>query len=153
MFRWTRRRSRALAGLVGAEIALFSTVLYVSVNDKLYGGLTPYAADVAHRASRDPSVEPRCGARPCCCWTVAGAWLAAVALAPRGGLRRVLDSQVDVEVAAAFLIAICAVGALVSRAAPAVRRGPGGLEPAALPRIGAGLIALTLAATAYTLVS
>ncbi|MGZ4268621.1 MAG: hypothetical protein ACXVSX_05345 [Solirubrobacteraceae bacterium] len=44
MVRWTRRRSRALAGLVGAEITLFSAVLYVSVNDRLYGGLTPYAA-------------------------------------------------------------------------------------------------------------
>ena len=43
VFRWPRRRQRGLAGLVGVEVALFSTVLFVSINDRLYGGLTPYA--------------------------------------------------------------------------------------------------------------
>ena len=32
---------RGLAGLVGVEVALFSAVLFVSINDRLYGGLTP----------------------------------------------------------------------------------------------------------------
>ncbi len=43
VFRWPRRRQRGLAGLVGVEIALFSAVLFVSIDDRLYGGLTPYA--------------------------------------------------------------------------------------------------------------
>src|SRR4051794_34293231 len=43
VFRWPRRRQRGLAGRVGVEVALFSTVLFVSINDRLYGGLTPYA--------------------------------------------------------------------------------------------------------------
>ena len=43
VFRWPRRRQRGLAGLVGVEVALFSAVLFVSINDRLYGGLTPYA--------------------------------------------------------------------------------------------------------------
>jgi hypothetical protein len=149
MFRWSRRRSRALAGLVGAEIALFSTVLYVSVNDKLYGGLTPSPPTWRPRFT-DTSVELLWRA-PVLALTVAAAWL--LWRSRRGGLRRVLDPQVDVEVAALFLLAICAVGALVfvpvlpcaaALAAWSLRR---------FPRIGAALAALTLAATVYTLLA
>ena len=147
MFRWTRRRSRALAGLVGAEIALFSTVLYVSVNDRLYGGLTPSPPTWRPRAA-DPSAELLWRA-PVLLLTLTAVWL--LWRSRRGGLRRVADGQVDVEVAAAFLIAICAVGAFVfvpvlpcaaALAAWSLRR---------FPRVGAGLIAVTLAATVYTL--
>jgi hypothetical protein len=148
MFRWTRRRSRALAGLVGAEIALFSTVLYVSVNDKLYGGLTPSPPTWRPRFT-DPSTALLWRA-PVLLLTLAAVWL--LWRSRHEGLRRVLDPQVDVEVAAIFLIAICAVGALVfvpvlpcaaALAAWSLRR---------FPRAGAALVALTLAATVYTLV-
>lgn len=149
MFRWSRRRSRALAGLVGAEIALFSAVLYVSVNDRLYGGLTPSSPTWRPRFT-DPSVGLLWRA-PVLLLTLAAVWL--LWRSRHEGLRRVLDPQVDVEVAAAFLIAICAVGALVfvpvlpcaaALAAWSLRR---------FPRVGAALAALTLAATAYTLVA
>ena len=149
MFRWTRRRSRALAGLVGAEIALFSAVLYVSVNDKLYGGLTPSPPTWRPRFT-DPSVALLWRA-PVLLLTLAAAWL--LWRSRHEGLRRVLDPQVDVEVAAIFLIAICAVGAVVfvpvlpcagALAAWSLRR---------FPRVGAALIAVTLAATVYTLVA
>jgi hypothetical protein len=41
--RWLRRRARGLAGFVALEVVVFAAVLYVSVNGRLYGGLTPYA--------------------------------------------------------------------------------------------------------------
>jgi hypothetical protein len=42
--RWLRRRQRGLAGLVALEIVIFSVVLYITVNDRLYGGPFPAAA-------------------------------------------------------------------------------------------------------------
>jgi hypothetical protein len=44
MTRWLRRRHAGVGGIMALEVVLFSTVLYVSINDRLYGGLTPYAA-------------------------------------------------------------------------------------------------------------
>ena len=40
-----RRHRRGLLALVGAELAGFSAILYVSVNGALYGGPNPYSAD------------------------------------------------------------------------------------------------------------
>ena len=42
--RWTARRGRRLVALGTAEIQLASLVFYVSLNERLYGGLTPLAA-------------------------------------------------------------------------------------------------------------
>ena len=56
VFRWPRRRQRGLAGLVGVEVALFSAVLFVSINDRLYGGVTPYAV---LPDGREPDGRPR----------------------------------------------------------------------------------------------
>ena len=44
MFRWQRRRRRGLAGFAALEVVLVSAVVYITVNDKLFGGMTPYAA-------------------------------------------------------------------------------------------------------------
>ena len=41
--RWLRRRQRGLAGLVALEVVIFSLVLYVTVDDRLYGGPFPAA--------------------------------------------------------------------------------------------------------------
>jgi hypothetical protein len=46
MFRWLRRRARAFAMLVEIEVLLFSGVMFVTINDQLYGGFTPAAAAV-----------------------------------------------------------------------------------------------------------
>ncbi len=43
--RWLLRRNRRLLALGGAEILGVSAVLWVSVNQRLYGGATPYAAE------------------------------------------------------------------------------------------------------------
>ena len=47
MLRWLRRRARGFALLVEIEVLLFSVVMFVTINDQLYGGFTPAAAMVA----------------------------------------------------------------------------------------------------------
>jgi hypothetical protein len=50
---WRARRRTLAVGAV--EVALFSTALYVAVNEALYSGPTPYAADAAGESSTDAS--------------------------------------------------------------------------------------------------
>lgn len=50
LLRWLRRRARGFAMLVTTEILLFSTIVYVTINDRLFGGLTPLSADVGGHA-------------------------------------------------------------------------------------------------------
>ena len=44
LFRWLRRRSRGWIGLIAIELVLVSVVFYISINARLFGGLTPMAA-------------------------------------------------------------------------------------------------------------
>jgi hypothetical protein len=53
LLRWLRRRGRGFAMLVVVEVLLFSGVMYVTVNDQLFGGFTPTTADVAGRGLDD----------------------------------------------------------------------------------------------------
>jgi hypothetical protein len=46
LWRWLRRRQRGLAGFVALEVVLTSLVVYITVNDRIFGGLTPDAARV-----------------------------------------------------------------------------------------------------------
>jgi hypothetical protein len=187
VFRWPRRRQRGLAGLVGVEVALFSAVLFVSINDRLYGGLTPYAvlpegesATAAHglaaHLERWPRllwlwVGPPQGLllwAPVCALAFAALWL--LARSRRERLARVLGEQADVEVTAAFLVAICAAAVLVAVFLAPTIAGPwfagrelvvvlplvGALASWGLrhfPRIGVVLGALTLVATVWALVA
>jgi hypothetical protein len=131
VFRWPRRRARGLAGLVGVEVALFSAVLYVSIDDRLYGGVTPYAVlsegesatgahGVAEHLERWPRllwlwVGPPQGLllwAPVCALAFVAVWL--LVRSRRERLARVIGEQADVEVTAGFLVAICAAAALVS---------------------------------------
>ena len=43
--RWLRRRQRGLAGFIALEVVLTSGVVYITISDRLFGGLTPH--DVA----------------------------------------------------------------------------------------------------------
>ncbi len=120
VFRWPRRRQRGLAGLVGVEVALFSTVLFVSINDRLYGGLTPYAVlpegesptgahGLAAHLERWPRLlwlwvgrpEGLLLWAPVCAMAFVALWL--LARSRRERLARVLGEQADVEVTAGFL--------------------------------------------------
>jgi hypothetical protein len=131
LVRWPRRRQRGLAGLVGLEVALFSLVLFVSINDRLYGGLTPYAVlpeDVsptgAHGLVDHLERWPRLiwlwiGApqglllwAPVCVLAFVAVWL--LARSRREHLARALGDQVDVEVTASFLVTIVAAAVLVA---------------------------------------
>ena len=119
------RRQRGLAGLVGVEVALFSVVLFVSIDDRLYGGLTPYAVlpegesptgahGLAAHLERWPRLAMAVGRRARGAAAVgAGVRAALVAVwllvrSRRERLARVLGEQADVEVTAGFLIAVCA---------------------------------------------
>jgi len=46
LVRWLLRRQRQLPALLAGEVILASIVTYVSVNDRLFGGFTPYAAQL-----------------------------------------------------------------------------------------------------------
>ena len=44
MVRWLMTRHRGLAALIGAEVAFTSLVVFVQINEDLFGGPTPYSA-------------------------------------------------------------------------------------------------------------
>jgi hypothetical protein len=50
---WRARRRTLAVGAV--EVALFSVALYVAINEAIYSGPTPYAADVAGESATDAS--------------------------------------------------------------------------------------------------
>jgi len=47
LVRWTARRGRRTAALAAAEVMVASMVVYATINDRLFGGLTPYAASAS----------------------------------------------------------------------------------------------------------
>ena len=68
--RWLRRRQRGLAGFIALEVVLTSAVVYVTVNDRLFGGLTPHdvarggatgASGVGEHLERAPTAGDRLG--------------------------------------------------------------------------------------------
>ena len=50
LVRWTARRGRRTAALAAAEIMVASVVVYATINDRLFGGLTPYSATASGRS-------------------------------------------------------------------------------------------------------
>ncbi len=183
MTRWLRRRRRALAGFVALEVVLTSAVVYVTVNDKLFGGPTPYAArlhagpptglhDASDALARVPRVFELLGEL--------GRWAPVTVLAVVGGvlligahrerLAGAVAEHVHVEVAALFAAVL--VGAQVLEAAllaPGLQGAwfptrllvpalPFAAAPAAwalrrYPRAGGSLAAATIALTAWMLVA
>src|SRR5215207_6086104 len=57
------RAQRRTLGVGAVELSLFSVALYVAFNEALYGGPTPYAADVAGEAATDTSTPGGYAAR------------------------------------------------------------------------------------------
>ncbi len=127
LWRWLRRRNRALAAFVALEVVLTSAVVYVTVNDRVFGGLTPAsarlsggsptgAADVADQLERLPRLLGALVDRD------AGAlrWAPVVALALLGGrllwrsrrdrLATLIDDQADIEVTGGLLALIAVAG-------------------------------------------
>ena len=121
---WLRRRARGFAVLVVAEVLLFSAVMFVTINDQLFGGFTPTVADVPGRAIDDLGVADFADRAP----RLVGLWfdrsygmlrwapvlaLAFFALwllwrSRRDRLARALPDHVDVEIAAMLCALVCA---------------------------------------------
>jgi hypothetical protein len=143
LVRWMGRRRRGWEGFVAFEVVLVSAVAYLTANERLYGGLTPYApatgeptgaSTVLEHLERAPRLvgawlDPDAGLLV---WAPFGAlaflalWLLARSLHER--LSVAIPGVVDVEVAAGFLAAICGVQLLV-----AGFLSPALVEPSAFP--------------------
>ena len=137
--RWTARRGRAVVALGTVEVQLASLVVYVTVNDRLYGGFTPLRRRPTRPSpARAPSATtssalPRlvgCGstATPGCCagrrcsrWR-SRRWL--LWRSRRERLARLVAEQRDVEIAALLALAVCAAQVAVAAFALARARGP-----------------------------
>lgn len=116
MARWLSRRRRGLAGFVALEVVLTSAVVYITIDDRLFGGLTPYAGrtgdgpatgirDAADLLGRVPRIGPLLWDllrwAPVTALALAGAYL--LARAHRRRLVAAIGEFVHVEVVAAFL--------------------------------------------------
>ena len=156
LFRWLRRRRRGWAGLVAIELVLVSLVFYVTLNGRLFGGITPLAASndptaplgagsAADFAARLPRLaglwlSPEVGLllfAPVLVLAFVSAWL--LWRSRRERLSRALPEAVDIEVATGFLVLAC--GAAVLTAVLLVpwfsERGPGEALATVLPLAGA----------------
>ncbi len=130
MLRWLRRRARGFAMLVELEVLLFSGIMFVTVNDQLFGGFTPAAADVSGERIGDLGAGDVLDRAPrlVALWLdrTYGAlrWAPVVALAfyglwllwrsRRDHIARVLPERRDVEVAATLCALVCAAQVLVA---------------------------------------
>lgn len=129
--RWLRRRRRGLAGFVALELLFVSIVVYFTIGDRLYGGLTPDAVlpagvsatgadsvgEYLHRLVRlgDMWVSPASGLL----WWAPGFLLFGAGVwrlwhSRREQLWRLTPDQVDVDVTAAMFVAVCVAGALAA---------------------------------------
>ncbi|MSX02995.1 MAG: hypothetical protein F2813_07535 [Actinobacteria bacterium] len=130
LYRWLSRRAHGWVGLMALELVLVSVVFYISVNARIFGGLTPFAASSIK--------NPPTGAANVGDYIARLPRLAELFLAPKIGLllvapvlalafvsvglmwrsrkarlARALPIAADVEVAAGFFTAIC-IAAIVT---------------------------------------
>jgi hypothetical protein len=131
LVRWLGRRARPWAALAGLDVLLFSGVLFVTLHDRLYGGLTPYATTLAPGGGTGAASATDVLARAP---RLLGLWLdrdvglvrwapfAVLALfavwllwrSRRDRLAVAIPEQADVDTAGAFLVALCGVQLLVA---------------------------------------
>jgi hypothetical protein len=130
LLRWLRQRARGFAMLVVAEVLLFSAVMYVTINDQLFGGFAPTAADLAGRglddltlgevADRSPRlvalwIDRSHGAlrwAPVVALAFVGLWL--LWRSRRDRVAAALPERRDVEAAATLCALVCAAQVLVA---------------------------------------
>lgn len=125
LVRWVSRRGRRVAALGVGEVMFASLVAYVAVNDVLYGGPIPYAADDPGQTATDAAFPagylerlPRLAAlwldrdygllrwAPVIALAFVAVWL--LWRSRRERLATVLPERRDVEIAAALVLAVCA---------------------------------------------
>jgi hypothetical protein len=158
MLRWLRRRARGFALLVEIEVILFSLVMFVVVNDQLFGGFTPAAAAIPGDRLDALGAADFLGRAP----RLVGLWidrdygvlrwaplvaLGAYALwllwrSHRDHIARVLPERALVEVAALLCALVCGAQVLVATFVAPTMFGfffPGRYLVAALP-VAVGLV-------------
>jgi len=141
LVRWALRGRRRGAGFVAAELMVASLVFYVSLNEALYRGLTPYAARLAPGSptgaesvldyiGRVPRLitlwlDPNDGLlrwAPILALAFLAIWL--LRRSRREHLARALPALAEAEIAAGVLLAVCAGTLLVAAFAAPSASGP-----------------------------
>jgi hypothetical protein len=157
LVRWTARRGRRLAAIATAEVMLGSLVFYLSLNDRFFGGLTPYSANAAGDSPTGAELPldyldrlPRLAAlwidrdygllrwAPVFALSFFAAWL--LWRSHRSLVARLAPERLDAEVAAALLLALCGGQVLAATFAAPTASGdwfPGRQLVAALPAAAA----------------
>ena len=137
LVRWTARRGRRTAALAAAEVMVASIVVYATINDRLFGGLTPYAASASGSPTGADSVGehlerlPRLAAlwidrdvgllrwAPVLALSVFAAWL--LWRSRRAHLARLVEARADAEAAAGLALWVWGAVLLVAAfAAPSI---------------------------------
>ena len=162
LYLWCRTGRRGTMGLIAVELAAASVVVYVTLNEELYGGPTPWAAasvpaaEYLERLPRDAS--PWLELLPIFALVAYAAWLLWRSRAE--GLARLAGERATAEAAAALALAVAGSALVVAvadaRLLVAALPVAGALAAWTLrhaPKLGAVLGALTLAITAYQLLS
>ena len=162
LYVWCRQRGRATIGLIAVELVAASVVLYVTLNEQLYGGPIPSrtgGVPLADHLERLPrAATPWLELLPIFALVAYAAWLLRRSRAE--GLARLVPERATAEAAAGLALAVVAAVVLVatvdSRVLVAALPAAGALVAWALrhaPRMGAVLGAATLAITVYQLAS
>jgi hypothetical protein len=158
LYLWCRRARRATMGLIAVELVAASLVLYVTLNERLYGGPIPSRtpARLLERLPRDAT--PWVELLPVFVLVVYAAWLLWRSRAE--GLARLVPERAAAEAAAGLSLAVVAAVVLVatadSRLLVAALPVAGALVAWALrhaPRVGGVLAVATLAISAVQLAS
>jgi len=148
---WLRRRNLGVAGFTALEVVLTSGVVFITVNDRLFGGLTPYAANgdadplghasVLDRVTRVAGVlvDPWSGVllwAPFGVLAFVAVWL--LVRSYRERLSVLVPDQVDVESSALLLVLVCGAIFLVAVVASPSLDGPWYAARDALPALPCG---------------
>jgi hypothetical protein len=151
---WPARARRRLLGILAAELSVGSLVFYATLNERLYGGPTPYSAALRPALDGGPIDWLERAPRLAGLWLDRDygllRWAPVFALAFFAGwllwrsrreqLARLVPDQAVAEAAAGLAMAVCVGAALVAAFAATTMHGdwfPGRHLAAALPVAGA----------------
>ncbi|MGI8594936.1 MAG: hypothetical protein ACR2ML_11330 [Solirubrobacteraceae bacterium] len=126
--RWLARRRAGIGGLMALEVVFFSLVMLATINDRLYGGLTPSAAEGPGQSAAFPADYLDRAYRLVALWIDGDygvlRWgpFGALALwalwllwrSRREHVSRAVPERLDAEVAASLLALVCAAEVFVA---------------------------------------